>query len=67
MGRLHRHHGPPGVDTRLVRAAQGRPRQLIRLGNRLLETQVQLGPRAPKLSATALDRVLGPLPDKGRS
>jgi len=44
----------PSADDRLIRAAQGSPRELIRLGNALLETATK-----PKLSRNDLEAVLG--------
>ena len=44
----------PSADDRLILAAQGSPRELIRLGNALLETATK-----PKLSRNDLEAVLG--------
>jgi hypothetical protein len=51
----------PSPDVRLVKAANGSPRQLVRLGNELLKTLAQRAPEEPTLSAEEIDNVLGPL------
>lgn len=52
----------PGVSDpigRLVRAANGLPRRLVYIGNKLLTTHVQRAPQDPKLSVEDIDSVLG--------
>lgn len=50
--------GEPSPDTRLVRAANGSPRKLIQLGNKLLE-RVGKHPELGRITADDLDAVLG--------
>ncbi len=51
---------PSGLDDRLVRAAAGSPRRLVRLGNRLLEAQARLDSQS-SLCATVVDSIVGPV------
>lgn len=51
----------PSPDRRLVQAAAGSPRQLVRLGNELLRTHVEHAPDDLLLSVQAIDDVLGAL------
>lgn len=52
------HDVPAGLDTRLIQAAQGSPRRLIRLGNRLLAAQAEHDLESPRFSVMLIDRVL---------
>jgi hypothetical protein len=51
----------PNLDVRLVHAANGSPRRLVRLGNELLRKHVQLAPEQPVFSAKEIDSVVGSL------
>ncbi len=53
---------PSSPDSRLVRAAGGTPRGLIRKGNELLR---RIGQKGQVLEAQDLDDILGPLPGEG--
>ncbi len=51
--------GGPSLDDQLIRVANGSPRRLVHLGNKLLRTHVQRAPDEPRLSAEDIDSVLG--------
>jgi hypothetical protein len=51
----------PDVDARLAQAANGSPRQLVRLGNELLRRHVEQSPDEPRFSAEEIDSAIGPL------
>jgi hypothetical protein len=50
----------PSLDTRLVQASAGSPRELVRLGNRLLEGHALHRPILPRFTAEEVNRILGP-------
>ncbi|MBN1954664.1 MAG: hypothetical protein JW900_06390 [Anaerolineae bacterium] len=65
MTRLCAPDASSDLAARLIQAAAGSPRRLVRLGNRLLEAQARHAPRSPGFSAAVIDRVLGPVRGEG--